>query len=170
LVEVSIGVSNFHIEHLEEIKAAGLPMPEANQIELHPWSQKPELIVYMRDNNIAPIAYSSLAPLSTWRVEPGQDSAKTEEMKELMHSIDGHDCWRLRRTVTAWSPPPLNRSEVHHSRQVRFAYFSNEQDVILYSHRPSSAKSGSSGDEIEGLFNSGSRRPRSTCLCQQSLP
>ena len=77
----SIGVSNFNQKHLEEIKAAGLPMPEANQIELHPWSQKPELLAYMRQNNIAPIAYSSLAPLSTWRAEPGQDSAKTDQMK-----------------------------------------------------------------------------------------
>lgn len=76
-----IGVSNFNQKHLEEIRLAGLPMPEANQIELHPWSQKPQLIAYMRQHGIAPIAYSSLAPLSTWRTEAGQDSAKTEEMK-----------------------------------------------------------------------------------------
>lgn len=77
----SIGVSNFNIDHLEEIKAAGLPMPDANQIELHPWSQKPDLLAYMAENDIAPIAYSSLVPLSTWRSEPGQDSAKTDQMK-----------------------------------------------------------------------------------------
>lgn len=77
----SIGVSNFNIDHLMEIKAAGLPMPDANQIELHPWSQKPELIAFMSNNNIAPIAYSSLVPLSTWRADPGQDSAKTDQMK-----------------------------------------------------------------------------------------
>jgi len=77
----SIGVSNFNQSHLEEIKAAGLPMPDANQIELHPWSQKPDLLSYMAENGIAPIAYSSLVPLSTWRAEEGQESAKTEEMK-----------------------------------------------------------------------------------------
>ncbi len=77
----SVGVSNFNENHLEEIKAAGLPMPDANQIELHPWSQKPELLAYMARNDIAPIAYSSLVPLSTWRIEEGQDSAKTEDMK-----------------------------------------------------------------------------------------
>ena len=77
----AIGVSNYNQTHLDEIKAAGLPMPDANQIELHPWSQKPELIAYMRDNGIAPIAYSSLVPLSTWRTEAGQDSAKTEDMR-----------------------------------------------------------------------------------------
>lgn len=77
----AIGVSNYNQSHLEEIRAAGLPMPDANQIELHPWSQKPDLVAYMAENGIAPIAYSSLVPLSTWRVEPGQESAKTDEMK-----------------------------------------------------------------------------------------
>ncbi len=77
----SVGVSNFNIGHLEEIRAAGLPMPDANQIELHPWSQKPGLRAYMAEQGIAPIAYSSLVPLSTWRIEPGQASAKTDEMR-----------------------------------------------------------------------------------------
>ncbi|MGE3807929.1 MAG: aldo/keto reductase [Gemmataceae bacterium] len=77
----AIGVSNFGVGHLEEIEAAGLPLPEVNQIELHPWSQKPELIAHMQTKGIRAIAYSSLVPLSSWRSEPGQDSAKTAEMK-----------------------------------------------------------------------------------------
>lgn len=77
----AVGVSNFNADHLAEIVAAGLPMPEVNQIELHPWSQKPELIALMGELGIQPIAYSSLAPLSTWRAEPGQDSAKSADMK-----------------------------------------------------------------------------------------
>lgn len=77
----SIGVSNYSQVHLEEIAAAGLPMTEVNQIELHPWSQKTDLIHYMQERNIAPIAYSSLAPLSTWRTGAGQDSAKPDELK-----------------------------------------------------------------------------------------
>lgn len=77
----SVGVSNFNRSHLEEIKSAGLVMPDANQIELHPWSQKTDLISYMTENGIAPIAYSSLVPLSTWRTKEGQESAKTDQMK-----------------------------------------------------------------------------------------
>ncbi|HEY5959238.1 MAG TPA: aldo/keto reductase [Polyangiaceae bacterium] len=77
----AIGVSNFSIKHIEELKAAGLPLPAANQIELHPWSQKPELVRYLNDNAITPIAYSSLVPLSTWRAAEGQRSAKTDRMK-----------------------------------------------------------------------------------------
>lgn len=78
----SAGVSNFTQEQIQELLDAGLPAPDANQIELHPWSQKSELVEFMRRHKIAPIAYSSLAPLSTWRAEPGQDSAKTDELKE----------------------------------------------------------------------------------------
>jgi 2,5-diketo-D-gluconate reductase A len=77
----AIGVSNFSIQHIEELKAAGLPIPAANQIELHPWSQKPALVAYLEDNAITPIAYSSLVPLSTWRIAEGQASAKTDRMK-----------------------------------------------------------------------------------------
>jgi 2,5-diketo-D-gluconate reductase A len=77
----AIGVSNFSIRHIEELKAADLPMPDANQIELHPWSQKPELVEYLNDNGITPIAYSSLVPLSTWRTAEGHDSAKTDQMR-----------------------------------------------------------------------------------------
>ena len=53
--------------HLKEIAAAGLLMPAANQLELHPLTQKPELLAYMKAYKILPIAYSSLAPLSNWR-------------------------------------------------------------------------------------------------------
>lgn len=77
----AIGVSNFSIQHIEELKAAGLPMPAVNQIELHPWSQKPALVQYLDDNAITPVAYSSLVPLSTWRSAAGQASAKTDQMK-----------------------------------------------------------------------------------------
>ena len=76
-----IGVSNYAQIHLDEIEAAGLPLPDVNQIELHPWSQKTDLIRYMHDRSITPIAYSSLAPLSTWRTGAGQESAKPDELK-----------------------------------------------------------------------------------------
>jgi 2,5-diketo-D-gluconate reductase A len=77
----AIGVSNFSIAHLKELEAAGMPQPQANQIELHPWSQKPQLVRYLEERRIVPIAYSSLVPLSTWRTAPGHDSAKTAAMR-----------------------------------------------------------------------------------------
>ncbi|MFT5202592.1 MAG: 2,5-diketo-D-gluconate reductase A [Candidatus Aldehydirespiratoraceae bacterium] len=82
----AIGVSNFTQAHIEELTNAGLAMPDANQIELHPWSQKPELVGYLQSSSITTIAYSSLVPLSTWRIDPGQDSAKTDEMRAATES------------------------------------------------------------------------------------
>lgn len=84
----AIGVSNFSQAHIEELVAAGLPLPDANQIELHPWSQKQGLVDYLRVSGIAPIAYSSLVPLSTWRTAEGQDSAKSSEMQAASEAVD----------------------------------------------------------------------------------
>ena len=76
----NIGVSNWGINHIEELNDKGYPLPSANQIEIHPWSQKPELVSYLKENDIDIIAYSSLVPLSTWRHKDGENSLKTDEM------------------------------------------------------------------------------------------
>jgi len=78
----AIGVSNWSAAHIGELEAAGLPLPDANQIELHPWSQKPALVSFLIANDIRPIAYSSLVPLSTWRTAEGHGSAKTDGMRK----------------------------------------------------------------------------------------
>lgn len=57
----SIGVSNYTIRHLEEMKDYAKTMPVVNQVELHVFLQQPELIKYCHDNNIAVEAYSPLA-------------------------------------------------------------------------------------------------------------
>ena len=58
----SIGVSNYGIPHLEELlNWDGLVIkPAVNQIELHPWLQRRELVGYLRERNIVPVAYSPL--------------------------------------------------------------------------------------------------------------
>ena len=76
----NIGVSNWGINHLEELLQKSLPLPSANQIEIHPWSQKTELVSYLKEKGIDIIAYSSLVPLSTWRHKDGENSLKTDEM------------------------------------------------------------------------------------------
>ena len=74
------GVANWNINHLEELKQNDLLLPDTNQIELHPWTQQPELVSYLRENSVHIIAYSSLVPLSTWRTKEGENSLKTSEM------------------------------------------------------------------------------------------
>ncbi|KAI9166745.1 putative oxidoreductase C2F3.05c [Paramyrothecium foliicola] len=58
----AIGVSNFHIKHIKEMREyAQIWPPHVNQIELHPWCQQRELVQYCQDNGIILQAYSPLA-------------------------------------------------------------------------------------------------------------
>jgi len=57
----AIGVSNYTIRHLEEMKKYATVMPHVNQVELHVFLQQPELLDYCRENGIVVEAYSPLA-------------------------------------------------------------------------------------------------------------
>jgi len=76
-----IGVANYNKARIQEIRDTGMPIPEANQIEFHPLCAQPELTEFMKEQSIEPIAYSSLAPLSTWRAEEGQGGEVLAETK-----------------------------------------------------------------------------------------
>ena len=78
----TIGVSNYSPLHIQEIINEGLEVPEFNQIELHPWCQKYDLVSFLREKGIKIVAYSSLVPLEGWRAKPNQDSAKPQTMTE----------------------------------------------------------------------------------------
>lgn len=56
----AIGVCNFTVEKLEELKANSTILPVINQIELHPVFQQKELQVYDRENNIITQPWSPL--------------------------------------------------------------------------------------------------------------
>ncbi|KAF2034758.1 Aldo/keto reductase [Setomelanomma holmii] len=56
-----IGVSNYGIQHMEDIKSIGKVWPPTvNQIELHPWCQQRECVSYCQKNNIIIEAYCPL--------------------------------------------------------------------------------------------------------------
>ncbi len=57
----SIGVSNYTIRHLEEMKKYARVMPAVNQVELHVFLQQPELLEYCEREGIVVEAYSPLA-------------------------------------------------------------------------------------------------------------
>lgn len=82
-----IGVANYNAMRIQEILDAGLDTPEANQIEFHPLCAQVELTQFMGKHSIAPIAYSSLAPLSTWRVEEGQGGEVLAEIKQEAQTV-----------------------------------------------------------------------------------
>jgi len=54
----SIGVSNFGVHHLEELKGYATVFPPAvNQIELHPWFQQKDIVKWCKDNGVVVEAY-----------------------------------------------------------------------------------------------------------------
>lgn len=57
----AIGVCNFKIEHLEELKKTAKIMPMVNQVEIHPFTAKNELIKYCNENNIQVVAWSPIS-------------------------------------------------------------------------------------------------------------
>lgn len=58
---LSIGVSNFEIRHLEELRRVSGIIPAVNQIECHPLCYPKELIEYCQSNGIQVQAYAPLA-------------------------------------------------------------------------------------------------------------
>ena len=56
-----IGVSNYTIRHLEEMKSYASISPQVNQVELHVFLQQPELIEYCQNEGIVVEAYSPIA-------------------------------------------------------------------------------------------------------------
>ena len=56
----SIGVCNFKVGHLEELKKTAQIMPMVNQIEIHPQSSKNDMLSYCEENNIQLVAWSPI--------------------------------------------------------------------------------------------------------------
>jgi methylglyoxal/glyoxal reductase len=56
----AIGVSNFTIDFIEELKKETTVVPAVNQVEFHPFLLQPDLLKYCKDNGIQLEAYSPL--------------------------------------------------------------------------------------------------------------
>ncbi len=56
----AIGVCNFKIGHLEDLKKTAKIMPMVNQIEIHPGFTQKEMVKYCQGNNIQVIAWSPI--------------------------------------------------------------------------------------------------------------
>ncbi|RPB05576.1 Aldo/keto reductase [Choiromyces venosus 120613-1] len=56
----SIGVSNYGVKHMEEIKGYSRTIPAVNQIELHPWLQQSEIVDHCFKEGIVVEAYAPI--------------------------------------------------------------------------------------------------------------
>jgi len=57
----SIGVSNYGAHHLDDMRAYATILPSVNQVELHPWNQRPALRAATEAMGAKVMAYSPLA-------------------------------------------------------------------------------------------------------------
>ena len=57
----SIGISNFNIQLVADLLTYARIKPVVNQIELHPLNPQTELVKFLVDNDIQPVAYCPIA-------------------------------------------------------------------------------------------------------------
>ena len=78
---VSIGVSNFLVEHLDRLQVEADTVPAVNQIELHPYHQRPAETSYGHDHGIVTEAWGPL----------GQGKYPLLELPEITDAAAVHD-------------------------------------------------------------------------------
>lgn len=57
----TVGVSNFGVKHMEAMKNSGRPLPQVNQIEIHPWCTQEDIVNWCNQNGVVIVGYSPLA-------------------------------------------------------------------------------------------------------------
>ena len=63
-----IGVSNFHVRHIEKMRANGLDVPAINEIYISPIGSKQEDVEYANNNNIQLMTYSPLMDIAIHKI------------------------------------------------------------------------------------------------------
>ena len=91
----NIGVSNYDEQHLKEIEDAGLPKPDANELEFHPICAQAKMTPIMDAKGIAKVAYSSLATLSSWRTKEGQGGEVKADTKAEAQKVQAEIAKKL---------------------------------------------------------------------------
>jgi 2,5-diketo-D-gluconate reductase A len=138
-----IGVSNWAERHIEELKATdpSLPYPDANQIEIHPLCCQKKLVPYLKEKGITIIAYSSLAPSSTWRAEPGQDklSFDGEAHRPVIEAMSTKYNVKESQLLLRWAiqhgygilPKSRNKERIQNNTEIFHFTISNEDMAAL---------------------------------------
>jgi methylglyoxal/glyoxal reductase len=73
----AVGVSNYAIRHLEELRAHSTLLPAVNQIEFHPFVYDPEMVRYCAEHGIQLEAYSPLTR-NRWLDDPRVEAIAAE--------------------------------------------------------------------------------------------
>lgn len=105
----NIGVSNFSIKKLEDMKKYASIIPAMNQIESHPFLAQNEMLEYCRKNGIAMTAYSPLGSPASHRESDEPDVPVLLKNETILAIAKKHNAtaaqvlikWSLQRGVIA---------------------------------------------------------------------
>ncbi|KAA3620590.1 MAG: aldo/keto reductase [Flavobacterium sp.] len=102
-----IGVSNFSVKKLKELKMTAVSQPEMNQVELHPLLQQNELWEYCRSEGILLTAYSPLGSGDRDSSMKGEAEPNLMDITEIKNIAKKHNTteaqvlisWHLHRNT-----------------------------------------------------------------------
>ncbi|KAJ8590503.1 Aldo/keto reductase [Rhizopogon salebrosus TDB-379] len=85
----SIGVSNFEVEHLQEILEGAEIPPSVNQVEIHPyvWKSLQPVLALHKEHNIITSSFGGLSPL--FRAQGGPVDPVIEKIRARLESTRG---------------------------------------------------------------------------------
>ncbi|GAB4149277.1 MAG: aldo/keto reductase [Patescibacteria group bacterium] len=92
----SVGVSNFTISHLEQIKQSNLEL-DVNQVEFHPSLNQMSLLQYCQDNQIVLTAYSPIAQGYDLQLPLVQELSQKYNVSESQIILN----WLLQKKIVA---------------------------------------------------------------------
>jgi methylglyoxal/glyoxal reductase len=121
----SIGVSNYTIGHLEEMKKYAKVLPSVNQVEFHPFLYQKDLLQYCKDNEIILEAYS---PLVKFRKA---DNQVIQAMQEKYGKTHGQILirWSLQHGCVP-IPKSVNKDRIKENTDV-FDFEISEEDMNI---------------------------------------
>jgi len=99
----AIGVSNYEIEHLEEIVSSGLPLPSINQCHFHPYGGSAQMpaVKYCQAHDIVFLGYSPLG-VPDYHKYPGPDMHPTVLEDPVVLSIAAAHKKSPAQVIQAW--------------------------------------------------------------------
>jgi alcohol dehydrogenase (NADP+) len=87
-----IGVSNFSVKKLKDLKRQAKHQPEMNQVEMHPLLQQPDLVEYCKGENIHITAYSPLGSNDRPERLKKEDDINLLEEPTINRIAEAHSC------------------------------------------------------------------------------
>lgn len=138
----SIGVSNFHQHHLEELLSQSSIVPAVNQIELHPHLTQKELISYNDNHGIKTESWSPLMKGKIMEIELLTKLAKKYNKTQAQITLR----WHIQNGIIA-IPKSENQSRIKENFSI-FDFELTNEDMIKIDDLNQNKRIGSNPDTL----------------------